>query len=108
MYILVVYDIGSNVKRKRLADYLKSKGLSRLQRSMFLGNPTPMTVKDIYRTIPRFMDLSNDIVHIIPLIKYSIEHMKVYGKPFEDIRESMERRISIVYSERNKVVSYTS
>ncbi len=108
MYLVVVYDISSNTRRKRLSDYLKSKGLSRLQRSMFLGNPSPMTVKDVYRAIPRFIDLETDIVHIIPLIKYSIEHMKVYGKPFEEVRSVEKKEINIVYGKRIKASTITS
>lgn len=89
MYIIVVYDIGDDNKRKRYADYLKSKGLQRMQRSMFMGKTSPMIIKDIYRLTPRFMDLSNDIVHIIPLTQYSFQHIKVYGKPFTELKEKV-------------------
>lgn len=86
MYVVVVYDISNDISRKRYADYLKSKGLQRMQRSMFLGKPPHPVIKDIVRATPRFMDMDSDIVHIIPITQYSFNHIKVYGKPLSDLR----------------------
>jgi len=35
--ILVIYDISDNALRLKVADYLKSKGLVRIQKSAFIG-----------------------------------------------------------------------
>ncbi len=83
--VLIVYDIGDNVKRKRFADYLKSKGLSRIQRSVFIGRVTGSTFKDILRAIPRYLDPGRDIVHVFPITDYTLKYMRYYGKPFTNI-----------------------
>lgn len=42
MYVLVVYDITENDVRNRVADILRSFGLERIQKSVFLGRlPQP-------------------------------------------------------------------
>ena len=83
--VLIVYDISSNAKRKKLSDYLKSKGLSRIQRSAFVGKVTHSILLDIERAIPRYINEEHDIVHIFPITDYTIKYMKTFGKPLTDI-----------------------
>ncbi|MET1159367.1 MAG: CRISPR-associated endonuclease Cas2 [Thermoprotei archaeon] len=85
MYVLVVYDVSDNGARAKLADYLKSRGFTRIQRSVFIGNPLPARYKDVLRTIPRFIDRDSDVVHLFPLTEYSLRYYTVYGKPWADI-----------------------
>lgn len=90
MIILVAYDIEENETRVRLGDYLKSKGLTRIQKSVFIGRVTPSTAKDIERTIPRFIKGGRDVVHIVPLLDYSLRYMKCFGHPASSISTSSE------------------
>ena len=83
--VLIVYDISDNRKRKKLSDYLKSKGLSRIQRSAYIGKVTHSILMDIERVIPRYIDREHDILHIFPITDYTLRYMKAYGKPLADI-----------------------
>ncbi|MEM0370910.1 MAG: CRISPR-associated endonuclease Cas2 [Pyrobaculum sp.] len=47
MYVLVVYDITENDVRNRVADILRSFGLERIQKSVFLGRLPPALVKEL-------------------------------------------------------------
>ncbi|MEM1826359.1 MAG: CRISPR-associated endonuclease Cas2, partial [Desulfurococcaceae archaeon] len=81
MLILVVYDISSNEVRLDLANYLKTKGFVRVQKSFFVGRPLPSVLKDIERTLNRFIRSENDVIHIIPVPEIYVKQIKVYGKP---------------------------
>jgi len=85
--IVVVYDIGSNKIRENFANFLQAHGLVRVQRSMFIGKVSSQTVKDIERRASKTIDLSRDIVHIIPLSIYEYQHMKTIGTPFNKLHE---------------------
>lgn len=85
--IVVVYDIGSNKVRENFANFLQAHGLVRVQRSMFIGKVSSQTVKDIERRASKTIDLSKDIVHIIPLSIYEYQHMKTVGTPFNKLQE---------------------
>jgi len=87
---LVVYDISDNGVRTKLANYLKSKGFTRIQRSAFIGDPPPTLLKDVLRVIQRQIDHSRDIVHVFPVTEYTLRYMKAYGKPLADIRAARE------------------
>lgn len=91
--VLVVYDIGDSDARRKYSDYLKAKGLVRLQRSMFMGKISSQTLKDIVRVSRKYIDEDNDIIHIIPITLYAYNHITVLGKPFTDIRRE---RLAIV------------
>ncbi|QKR00762.1 CRISPR-associated endonuclease Cas2 [Metallosphaera tengchongensis] len=47
MLYLVFYDITSDGLREKVADFLKRKGLSRVQFSVFLGNLNSSRVRDV-------------------------------------------------------------
>lgn len=85
--IIVVYDVSDNNKRTKLSNYLKSKGLVRVQRSMFIGRVSSQTLKDVERGAKRIIDSGTDIVHIIPLTAYGYTHMKVLGNPLNKVGE---------------------
>lgn len=92
-FVLVVYDIGDNDARRKYSDYLKTKGLVRLQRSMFMGRVSTQTLKDIIRVSRKYIDEDRDIIHIIPITLYAYNHITALGKPFTDIRRE---RLAIV------------
>lgn len=94
MYILVVYDISGNGARQRLASYLKSRGFTRIQRSAFIGRPLPSVARDVERVLPSFISSKADVIHLFPLLEYSIEHMAVYGRPLSQV--SVARGVLVV------------
>jgi len=90
LYVLVVYDISDNRVRFALANYLKVKGFTRIQRSAFIGRPPPSILRDVERVLPRYIKSESDVIHLIPLLEYSVKHVKVYGRPLAELRAEGE------------------
>lgn len=99
VFILIVYDISDDKTRKRLADYLKSKGFTRIQRSVFIGNPPPSIYKDVKRMLELFIRSDNDVIHVFPITEYSLKYMVVYGNPLSDIN-LVSRELLVIGVER--------
>ncbi len=55
LYLLVIYDISDDDLRNRLASFLKTKGLKRIQRSAFLGPTTPSLNREVEAGIRRLV-----------------------------------------------------
>jgi len=85
VFILVIYDISDNRVRQDLANYLKTKGFTRIQRSAFIGRPLPSVLRDVSRTLGKFIESSSDVIHLIPLLEYSVKHIITYGRPLAEI-----------------------
>ncbi|MEM4591984.1 MAG: CRISPR-associated endonuclease Cas2 [Sulfolobales archaeon] len=85
MIILVVYDVSDNNVRLRLSNYLLDKGLARIQRSVFIGKILPTMMKDIERVLPKYVVSESDVIHLIPLLEYSIKYTKYWGKPLSHV-----------------------
>jgi CRISPR-associated protein Cas2 len=84
--VLVVYDISSNSVRQELANYLKSKGFVRLQRSFFAGRPLPSVLRDVERVLPRFIKAPDrDVIHLVPVYSVDVKNVRVYGRALADI-----------------------
>jgi CRISPR-associated endonuclease Cas2 len=90
MIILIAYDIADNNTRLKLASYLQSKGLARIQKSVFTGTILPAALKDVDRALPGFVKSSDDVIHLIPLLEYSLKNMKHYGNPLSQIKLERE------------------
>jgi len=85
VFILVIYDISDNRVRQDLANYLKTKGFTRIQRSAFIGRPLPSVLRYVSRTLGKFIESSSDVIHLIPLLEYSVKHIITYGRPLAEI-----------------------
>jgi CRISPR-associated protein Cas2 len=94
VFVLVVYDISDNGVRAELSNYLKAKGFVRIQRSAFIGRPLPSVLRDVERSMPRFIKGERDVVHLIPLVEVSVKNMRVYGHPLADV--AVVRRLLVV------------
>ncbi|NPB00799.1 MAG: CRISPR-associated endonuclease Cas2 [Crenarchaeota archaeon] len=55
LYLLVIYDISDDDLRNRVASFLKTMGLRRIQRSAFLGPTTPSLNREIEAGIRRLV-----------------------------------------------------
>jgi CRISPR-associated protein Cas2 len=95
LYVLVVYDISDDRVRFELANYLKVKGFARIQRSAFIGRPPPSILRDVERVLPRYIKSESDVIHLIPLLEYSVKHVKVYGRPLAELKA--ERGLMVLY-----------
>lgn len=97
--VIVVYDISNDRKRLELASALKSYGLVRVQRSMFIGRVSSQTLKDIVRKADKIIDKEHDVVHVIPITIYAYQHMKVIGTPLASLED---RGVEVVYNSKTR------
>lgn len=84
MRVLVIYDISSNEDRAKLADELKRLGLTRIQRSAFIGYVNTSRLKDLVRVCTSRAKGGEDVVHIIQLCDYDWRRIQVVGRPWND------------------------
>ena len=87
---IIVYDISDDRARLRLAELLQRKGLSRIQRSAFVGELTRAELKDLLRRAQEIIDLTTDVLHIIPVCRYDWSKRIVVGKPLNEKRRRIE------------------
>ena len=79
--VLVIYDVSSDEKRRRLSKTLEAMGLSRIQRSAFAGEMPAARMRDVERAASRIIDPRSDVVHIIPLGERDWQARRVLGTP---------------------------
>ncbi len=65
MKVLVVYDISDNGARQRVADWLLSRGFTRIQRSAYVARGGIAIARDVERYVSRWIDSKRDVVHIL-------------------------------------------
>ncbi len=67
-YVVVFYDVSDDRRRAMLAEFLKSMGLTRIQRSVFMGRGGHAKAKDIARRASRLVDKRTDslVVLVVP------------------------------------------
>lgn len=89
MKVIVAYDIGDNGRREAFAAFLKRHGLTRIQRSLFIGHATQALIKDIERYASRIIDKEKDCVHVFMLTSYEDTRIRIIGKPWNEVRETV-------------------
>ncbi|MEM1598923.1 MAG: CRISPR-associated endonuclease Cas2 [Pyrobaculum sp.] len=55
LYLLVIYDISDDELRVKVADFLKSRGLVRVQRSAFIGPGSTALKRDVEAGLRRLV-----------------------------------------------------
>lgn len=79
MIVLVVYDITSNSLRYKVSEILKDLGLSRIQKSAFIGELTPQERDDLAERLKRLPLGDNDRIDLFPIcIRDLKQHVMVY------------------------------
>ncbi len=81
MRLVVVYDISDDGNRQRLASRLLGLGLTRVQRSAFVGRGGYAFAKDVYRSVQRYVTGESDSVIVFVLPDEDFERALVAGKP---------------------------
>ncbi|MCX8199828.1 MAG: CRISPR-associated endonuclease Cas2 [Sulfolobales archaeon] len=95
MFILIVYDISDNDVRRRLSEYLKAKGFTRIQRSAFIGRPMPTTLRDVERFLWKFIKGTSDVIHLFPITENTLKYAKTYGSPASIVHGDEEEYVVI-------------
>lgn len=79
---LLAYDIGENRTRKLISDYLLRQGLTRIQKSVFLGvvEPSRMAeiVHDLYKVNSLY--LNDDSIVVVPLSRERFMQSEMIGR----------------------------
>jgi len=89
--VVVVYDIGDDAKRFRLAERLKTLGLSRIQRSAFAGRLDSSRLRDLHRICEHFATEEGDVIHVFTLCGYDWSRARVFGR-----MAGVEERVVVV------------
>ena len=63
--IVVAYDISRSDRRDRVAKLLFTMGLSRVERSLYVGRGGVAKARDIARAVERLIDPETDVVDIL-------------------------------------------
>ncbi len=87
---IVVYDVSDDRARAKLAELLQRKGLSRIQRSAFIGELSSTELKDLLRRAKQLIDEVNDVLHIIPICRYDWSKRIVVGRPLNERGKKIE------------------
>jgi len=91
--VVVIYDISDNSVRLRVAEKLKSFGLTRVQRSAFVGPGGCALAKDIARMTRRFINPKSDSLIIFVVPDKSVEEAIIVGTAIGPLYTSPRIRI---------------
>ncbi len=82
MNYLVMYDITDNKVRKLVAQYLKSQGCIRIQKSVFMANTTHVRFNAIHETLKEVNEQyeNEDSIMLVPVNVADVRSMKLIGK----------------------------
>lgn len=83
----MIYDISDNKRRFEMAAALKRLGLTRIQRSAFIGPYSSSIVSDIKNVARKIIDPQTDNVQIYPLTPASYRLRVVIGHEFSETQE---------------------
>ncbi len=83
MRVIVAYDISDNDVRQRIADWLLSKGFTRIQRSVYVARGGAALARDVERFVKKLIDPRTDVVHIIVVQDLDWDRRIVVGR--EDV-----------------------
>jgi CRISPR-associated protein Cas2 len=81
MTYIIMYDIENNTIRARIAKFLKTMGLRRIQKSVFMGSIARPTLTRIYDTIKAIQAEyeNNDSVIFMPIAADNLKSMRLIG-----------------------------
>ncbi len=83
MLTLIIYDITEDDVRNKVAEFLKSKGLKRIQKSAFIGELSSSQKADIEAGLRRLVKGAKANVQIYPLTPASYNMRTVIGVEFD-------------------------
>jgi CRISPR-associated protein Cas2 len=81
---LVVYDISDNDIRLKVSEICKKFGLSRIQRSTFLGHLTSMQRKELIAALRRAFGNTDGNIQIFVICRADMILREIIGKTFEE------------------------
>ncbi|HSR50596.1 MAG TPA: CRISPR-associated endonuclease Cas2 [Acidobacteriota bacterium] len=83
MLTWVVYDISDDKTRKKVSDRCLGFGLTRVQKSVFLGEVDSNRVEEIELFSRELLDLRIDSVYIFPMCREDFQKVRLVGVGFD-------------------------
>jgi len=83
-YILVFYDVSDDRRRLVLAERLKALGLTRIQRSVFMGRGGHAKAKDVARIARMIVDPRTDSVVVVVVPADYARRIMVVGQLWDN------------------------
>ena len=82
MHTLVIYDISDDDIRSKVSDICKRFGLSRIQRSAFLGNISSGARKELVAALRRVLGNADGNIQIFVICNADFSLRITIGKPY--------------------------
>ena len=83
MLVWFLYDIVDNKRRNKVIKMAKEYGLSRVQKSVFLGNITKNRIDEITLQSERIINLKTDSLYIMPMCQADYKEIVLLGNAFD-------------------------
>jgi CRISPR-associated protein Cas2 len=83
MLTWVIYDIGADKIRNKVAKICKNYGLQRVQKSAFLGNLNRNEVDELGLQCKELIDDEKDAVYLFPMCEDDFKKVRMLGIPFD-------------------------
>ena len=83
MLTWVVYDISNDRTRTRVARRCLDFGLTRVQKSVFLGEVPPNRVEEIVLFSQELLDEQTDAVYVFPMCREDFDKVRIVGQGFD-------------------------
>lgn len=96
MYYLIAYDISDNKTRRLAVKLCKKAGLTRIQRSLFMGAAPVPKVEDIRSELSPLLDPKTDSLTIQPLDKAAYQRLSFSGKKWSKKDIAREHDVFII------------
>lgn len=83
MYTLVIYDITDDDVRMKIAQACREAGLTRIQRSAFLGVIDSQTRKSLEIKLKNILGSGKGNIQLFIICEADISHRRMIGQPIE-------------------------
>jgi CRISPR-associated protein Cas2 len=79
----VVYDITKDRTRTKIAKRCLDYGLTRVQKSVFLGDLPPNRVEEVLQFSRELLNPETDAVYVFPMCREDFERVRIVGQGFD-------------------------
>ncbi len=87
MLVWLIYDISSNKTRRHIVKLCQTRGLYRVQKSVFCGNIDRDTLDELVIRSKELIEpdnkTGNDSLYVFPLCEKDFKKVKIIGKGFD-------------------------
>lgn len=89
MHTLVIYDISDDEIRSRVSDACKRFGLSRIQKSAFMGYITSAARKELISALKRILGDNDGNIQIFVICRADLSLRTILGKPYPEYTKDL-------------------